>query len=117
MNGSLALRASALQAALVIALSLALALALPTSFFENWGWLSGPAAWIGCAALTGRALRLPIGRTLLGAVLVGPLAVLALIAGAHWLGVAIAIAGFGIWCGVAIGDPGPRRATPLGGGA
>ena len=115
MNGSLALRASALQAALVIALSLALALALPRSFFEDWGWLSGPAAWIGCAALTATALRVPVGRAVLGAILVGPLSLLALVAGAHWLGVAIAIAGFGIWCGMALGDPPARAATGPGG--
>ena len=117
MNGSLALRASALQAALVIALSLALALALPSSFFEDWGWFSGPAAWIGCAALTASALHIPVGRAVLGAVLVGPLAVLALIAGAHWLGVAVAIAGFGIWCGTAVGGHRSRPVASTGGGA
>jgi hypothetical protein len=111
MNGSLALRASALQAALVIALSLALALALPSSFFDDWGWLSGPAAWFACAALTARVLGLPAAPVLLGALLAGLLSAFAMVLGIHWLGVLIAIAAFAAWCAwIARGGgvPGPR---------
>ena len=35
-----------MQALAVAVLSIALAVALPHSFFEDWGWLAGPGAWI-----------------------------------------------------------------------
>src|SRR3954465_11534210 len=47
-------RAALLQLAAVALLSIALALALPHSFFEDWGWIAGPAAWMLCAAFTAR---------------------------------------------------------------
>ena len=114
MDASLAFRASALQALLVVALSLVLALALPRSFFESWGWVSGPLAWLACAALTARLLRMPLARTIFGAALVGPVSLLALLAGAHWLGVAMAVIGFGLWCGLAIGGSARRPTAPAG---
>ena len=45
MDRSVAWRAALLQALLVTAVAVALAVALPRSFFEDWGWLAGPAAW------------------------------------------------------------------------
>ena len=48
-------------------LSVALALVLPHSFFEDWGWLAGPAAWAACALVTARVVGLPIAGTLIGA--------------------------------------------------
>ena len=91
-------RAALLQLAAVAVLSIALALALPHSFFEDWGWIAGPAAWMLCAAFTARVLRLPPGPTLLGAALAGLPSVLAVVLGVHWLGVAIAIGAFAAWC-------------------
>lgn len=99
MDGGLAIRAGALQAVAVALLSIVLALALPRSFFEDWGWLSGPSGWLACALLTATVLALPRGRALLGAVLVGLPSILAVIAGVHWLGAAIAVVLFGLWCG------------------
>lgn len=99
MDGGLALRAGAIQAGLVVAVSLLLALALPKSFFEDWGWLSGPAAWLGCAAGTAAILGLARGRAVLGALLAGIPSALAVFAGIHWLGVALAVILFGLWCG------------------
>jgi len=92
-------RAAALQAASVAAISIVLAIALPRSFFEDWGWISGPGAWALCALFTARALRLPALQTLLGAALAGIPSLLAVIAGLHWLGALFAIALFAIWCG------------------
>jgi hypothetical protein len=109
MDRSLALRAAAVQAIGVVVVSLALGLALPRSFFEDWGWLTGPGAWIACAALTSRVLDLPTVRTLLGAALAGLPSVLAVLAGVHWLGAALAIVLFGIWCGLEAGDRVPGR--------
>ncbi len=106
MNGQLAIRAGALQATAVALLSIVLALALPKSFFEDWGWLSGPSGWLACALLVATVLGLPRPATLLGAVLVGLPSILAVIAGVHWLGAAIAVVLFGLWCGRLT----PRRA-------
>ena len=91
-------RAALVQAAGVIVLAQLLAALLPHSFFEDWGWLAGPLAWLGCAALTAWVLSLPLGPTLLGALLAGLLSGVAVLAGVHWLGVAIAIGAFAVWC-------------------
>lgn len=91
-------RAALLQLAAVALLSIALALALPHSFFEDWGWLAGPAAWMLCAAFTAKVLRLPLGPTLLGAAVAGLPSVLAVVLGVHWLGAVVAVALFALWC-------------------
>jgi hypothetical protein len=92
-------RAALLQLVAVAALSLALGLALPHSFFEDWGWIAGPASWMLCAAFTARVLALPLGPTLLGAVLAGLPSLLAVLVGLHWAGALLAIALFALWCG------------------
>ena len=99
VDTTLALRAAVVQALAVLALAVALALALPHSFFEDWGWLAGPGAWMLAAAATAAALRLPPARTLLGAALAGIPSALATVAGLHWLGAALAIVLFALWCG------------------
>ena len=99
MNGAVVWRAAALQTAAVAIVSVALALALSHEFFEDWGWLAGPAAWALCAAITARALRLDLARTLLGAAVAGVPSLIAVIVGAHWLGAAVAIGLFALWCG------------------
>lgn len=91
-------RSALLQLVAVAALSIALALALPHSFFEDWGWLSGPLAWLLCAAFTARVLSLPLNPTLLGAVLAGLPSLLFVVIGAHWAGAVVAIALFALWC-------------------
>jgi hypothetical protein len=98
MDRSVLWRAAGAQLLTVAAVSLILAIVLPHSFFDDWGWLTGPAAWLGCAALTAWALHLSIRGVLLGAVLAGIPSAIAVIAGVHWLGVALAIAAFGGWC-------------------
>ena len=92
-------RSALLQLLAVAALSNLLAIALPKSFFEDWGWLSGPVAWIGCAAVTARVLGLPLVGALTGAVLAGVPSLIAVVAGVHWLGAPIAAVAFGLWCG------------------
>jgi hypothetical protein len=98
MDRSVLWRAAVAQVLAVGAISLLLALALPHSFFEDWGWLTGPAAWLGCAALTAWALRLSVPRVLLGAAIAGIPSAIAVLAGVHWLGVALAVAAFAAWC-------------------
>jgi hypothetical protein len=91
-------RAALVQLAAVAVLSIALALALPKSFFEDYGWLSGPLAWLLCAALTARVLSLPPGPTMLGAVLAGLPSLLFVVIGLHWAGALVAVACFAAWC-------------------
>ncbi len=98
MSSAIFWRAAAVQLLAVAVLSILLALALPHSFFEDWGWLAGPAAWLACAALTARVLRLPPAPALLGAVLAGIPSALAVVIGVHWLGAAVAVVIFAAWC-------------------
>ena len=98
MDRSVLWRAAAVQAVSVAVLSVALALALPHSFFEDWGWVTGPVSWLLCAAFTARVLDLPTGPTLLGAVLAGLPSLLAVAIGLHWLGALVAVGLFAFWC-------------------
>jgi hypothetical protein len=91
-------RAALVQTLAVAVLSIALAVALPHSFFDDWGWLAGPGAWIVCALVTARVVRLPIAGTLVGAALAGLPSIVAVILGVHWLGAVLAIAVFALWC-------------------
>jgi hypothetical protein len=99
MDRSIAVKAVLVQVIAVGVVSAILAIALPHSFFEDWGWLSGPVAWIACSALTARVLQLPIPGALVGAVLAGLPSILAVVAGLHWLGALVAAILFGLWCG------------------
>ena len=111
MDRSILWRAAAAQVLLVAAISLLLALALPRSFFEDWGWITGPVAWLGCAAITAWAVHLPVRAVMLGAVLAGIPSAAAVLAGVHWLGVAIAVAAFAVWCAWLAGHPRGLRWT------
>jgi hypothetical protein len=98
MDRSVGWRVVLLQGALVAAVAVVLAVALPRSFFEDWGWLAGPAAWGGCALVVGAALRLPLGLVLAGAALAGLPMLLGVAIGVHWLGLPLGLAVFGLWC-------------------
>lgn len=87
------------QILLVAATAIALAMLLPKSFFESWGWLSGPAAWLACAAITASLLKLDLPRAVLGAALVGVPSIIFVILDLHWLGALVAAVLFGLWCG------------------
>jgi hypothetical protein len=91
-------RVVVVQALGVAVLSVALALALPDDFFDDWGWIAGPAAWAVCALITARVVGLPPVPTLIGAVLAGLPSLVAVIVGVHWLGAVLAIALFALWC-------------------
>jgi hypothetical protein len=98
MDRSVLWRAALVQALAVAAVSIALAIALPHSFFEDWGWLAGPGAWMACALVTARVVGLPIAGTLLGAALAGLPSLLAVVLGVHWLGAVVAVGIFALWC-------------------
>ncbi len=98
MDASTLWRAALLQLVAVAALSLALAAALPREFFVDWGWLTGPLAWLLCAAFTARVLGLPVVPALTGAVLAGLPSLLAVLVGVHWAGAVLAVGLFALWC-------------------
>jgi hypothetical protein len=98
----LALKAAAVQLLAVGVVFALLALSLPRSFFEDWGIVAGPAAWIACAALTARILELPMGRTLLVAAAAGLLGAAAGLGIGHNAGIVVAIGLFGVLAGATI---------------
>ncbi|HEY2056696.1 MAG TPA: hypothetical protein VGH14_22410 [Solirubrobacterales bacterium] len=99
MDTSTLWRSAVVQLVTVAVLSIILAILLPHSFFDTWGWVTGPVAWMLCAALTARLLDLPLGPTLLGALLAGMPSVICVIIGAHTVGEVIAVVLFALWCG------------------
>jgi hypothetical protein len=98
MDVSVLWRSALVQLAAVAVLSIALALALPHSFFDDWGWIAGPLAWMLCAAFTARVLDLPLAPTLLGAVLAGLPSIVAVLLNLHWEGSLLAVILFALWC-------------------
>lgn len=106
MNAKLALKSGLVMFALVAVLAILLSLLLPDSFFKDWGWFSGPTALLLCAFGTARVLGLPVARTMLGVLIAGIPALIAVIIGVHWLGTLIAVIAFAVWCGY---GPEPRR--------
>jgi hypothetical protein len=98
MDTSLLWRSALVQLVAVGVLFVVLAVLLPHSFFDTWGWLTGPLAWMLCAALTARVLGLPLGSTLLGALLAGIPDAICVLLGAHEAGGVIAIVLFALWC-------------------
>jgi hypothetical protein len=92
-------RAASIQFVAVLLLAGALGAALPRGFFEDWGWIAGPASWMLCAAITSWFVRLPLRLVLLGAALAGLPSLLAVFVGPHWAGALLAIVLFGLWCG------------------
>jgi hypothetical protein len=105
-------RAAGVQTLAVAGLSVGLSRVLPHSFFEDYGWAAGPGAWVVCSLATARALRLPVGRTLAGAALAGVPSAIAVVAGVHWLGAAVAVGAFATWCGATAGRDGGRLDEP-----
>ncbi|MDX6634234.1 MAG: hypothetical protein QOF06_437 [Solirubrobacterales bacterium] len=92
-------RAASIQFLAVLLLAGALGAALPRSFFEDWGWIAGPASWMLCAAITSWFVRLPVRLVLLGAALAGLPSLLAVFVGLHWAGALLAVVLFALWCG------------------
>jgi len=113
MKVSTALFSGLVMFGLVAALFILLAVTLPNSFFEDWGWLSGPAALFLCAFGTARILGLPVPRTMLGVLLAGVPGLIGVLLGVHALGTVLAIVTFAVWCGY---GPEPRRARPFSSG-
>jgi len=98
LDSAILWRVAALQTAAVALLSVLLALIFSHGFFESWGWLVGPLAWLACAWLTARVVGLPEAPVLVRAVGAGAVSGLFVLVGLHWLGAIVAIAIFAAWC-------------------
>jgi hypothetical protein len=91
-------RVAVVQLVAVAVLSLILGALFSNGFFEDWGWLAGPAAWLLCSWITARVVGLAIAPTLVGAVGAGLVSALAVLLGEHWLGALVAIGLLAAWC-------------------
>jgi hypothetical protein len=97
-------RVAIVQVVGVAVLSLLLAAVFSHRFFESWGWLAGPAAWLLCAWLTARVVGLEVRSTLLRAVLAGTVSALFVLVGLHWLGALVAVCLFAYLCARGTGE-------------
>ncbi len=91
-------RVAVVQLVAIGLLAVVLAALFSHGFFVDWGWLVGPLAWLGCAALTARVVGLATGFTLLRAVLAGVVSLIGVAIGAHWLGIVVAVGLFAYLC-------------------
>ena len=99
MNARLFWKSLVVQAIVVAIPFAVLALALDEAFFEDWGWLTGPAVWLACSAVTARLLSLPLGYVLFSAVAGGVAGAIVMLATSHWAGMAAALLVFAASCG------------------
>jgi hypothetical protein len=82
----------AVQALLVGALfGVLIALPLDDEFFEDYGFIVGPLAWLACSAGTARILALPLSYVLFGAVAAGVCGLIVLLAASHIAGMVVAL--------------------------
>jgi hypothetical protein len=101
MDKRLFWRAAITQAvAVAIVAGVLIALPLGDDFFEDYGIVAGPLAWLGCAVVTALILKLPWTLALFAAVAGGVAGFLVDAAGAdHWIALPIAVAVFAACCG------------------
>jgi hypothetical protein len=86
--------------AVVLAVPFAiLGLTLDESFFEDWGWVAGPAVWLACSLATARILALPLGYVLFSAVAGGVAGAIVFLVASHWAGMAAGLLVFAASCG------------------
>jgi hypothetical protein len=100
VNARLFWKALVVQAVLVGGLfGLLVALPLPDDFFEDFGFLTGPLAWILCSVATGRLLSLPLGFVAFAALAGGVAGVIVTVAASHYAGMVAALLVFSASCG------------------
>ncbi|MBA2630811.1 MAG: hypothetical protein H0U84_07305 [Thermoleophilaceae bacterium] len=99
MNTRLFWKALGVQAALVLTLfAVLVALPLDEDFFEDYGFVTGPAAWLACSFLTSRLLSLPTPFVVFAAVAGGVAGGIVFAVAGHWAGMAAALLVFGASC-------------------
>ena len=99
MNARLFWKSLVVQAIVVAVPFVLLGVTLDESFFEDWGWLAGPAVWLACAAVTARILSLPAGYVLFSAVAGGVAGAIVFLVASHWAGMAAGLLVFAASCG------------------
>lgn len=100
MDKGLFLRSLAVQALAVgVVFAVLVALPLGDDFFEDYGLITGPVAWIGCALVTARVLSLPAGLVLFAALAGGVAGGLVSLATSHTVGIVISLLVFAASCG------------------
>ena len=111
MNSRLFWKSLAVQAAAVLVLfGVLVALPLPDDFFEDFGFVVGPLAWIACSLADRARAAAPAGvRALRGAWPAAWRARIVLIVASHWAGMVAGLLVFGASC--AGYDPAAEEAT------
>ena len=100
MNGPLFWKALGVQAvAVAILFGVLVALPLDDDFFESWGFVVGPIAWLACALVTARVLSLPAGYALFAALAGGVAGAIVLLLVSHPAGMVAALLVFAASCG------------------
>jgi hypothetical protein len=85
-------------AAVAVLSGVLIALPLSDDFFDDWGFLVGPIAWLVCSLVTARVLSLPVGYVLFAALAGGVAGTIVLLVASHWPGVGVALLVFGASC-------------------
>jgi hypothetical protein len=100
VNARLFWKALGVQAAAVAVLfAVLVALPLGDDFFEDWGFVVGPIAWLACSLVTARLLWLPVAYTLFSALAGGIAGAIVLVVANHWAGMVAALLVFAASCG------------------
>jgi hypothetical protein len=99
VNVRLFWKSLAVQGILLAIPFVVLALTLNEDFFEDWGWLAGPAIWLACSAATARILSLPLGYVLFSAVAGGVAGAIVFLVASHWAGMVAGLLVFAASCG------------------
>jgi hypothetical protein len=100
VNGALFWKAFGVQAiAVAVLFGVLVALPLDDDFFEHWGFVVGPVAWLTCSLGTARVLSLPTGYALFAALAGGAAGTIVLVLVSHAAGMVAALAVFAASCG------------------
>ena len=92
MDSRLFWKSLIVQALLVGALfGILIALPLGDDFFEDYGFIVGPLAWLVCSAGTARILSVPLAYVLFSAVAAGVCGLIVLLAASHIAGMIVAL--------------------------
>lgn len=75
-----------------------LAVLVSDDFFEDYGWVVGPLAWLGCSLLTARVLSLPTSIALFSALAGGVAGAIVLFVASHLPGMIAALLVFAASC-------------------
>ena len=99
MNARVFWKSFVVQAVVVSIPFGALGAALSDDFFDDWGWLVGPAVWLACSLVTAQILRLPLAYVLFSAAAGGVAGLIVMLATSHTPGLIVALLVFAASCG------------------